>query len=228
MKTDALVEMLARGPVDMPRTSFARRYGLVLAGGATLAVVAVAYALGLHPPSVMGAAWFWTKLAFVSGVLAPAAWLALRLARPGARWAGRPPPSPAVRPALDGRAVPVVRAAPGERLGMWLGSHLAELSGRHRRSVDPDVRGAALDHADHGADAVASRRGRRRFDRRRARGARLQLHCPETTAAFVGTWYVLGIAAPTLVGALIGLAFCGGDVEPGRCNRHVGATYCRS
>jgi hypothetical protein len=30
------------------------------------------------------------------------------------------------------------------------------------------------------------------------------LHCPEMSPAFVGVWYVLGIAAMTLVGALIG------------------------
>jgi hypothetical protein len=30
------------------------------------------------------------------------------------------------------------------------------------------------------------------------------LHCPESAAAFVGIWYVLGIAIPTLAGAVLG------------------------
>jgi len=28
------------------------------------------------------------------------------------------------------------------------------------------------------------------------------LHCPELSPAFIGTWYVLGIAIPTALGAL--------------------------
>jgi hypothetical protein len=30
------------------------------------------------------------------------------------------------------------------------------------------------------------------------------LHCPEMAAPFLGTWYVLGIAIPTALGALLG------------------------
>ncbi|MGB9109966.1 MAG: NrsF family protein, partial [Telluria sp.] len=30
------------------------------------------------------------------------------------------------------------------------------------------------------------------------------LHCPEMSPAFVGVWYVLGIAVMALVGALVG------------------------
>ena len=30
------------------------------------------------------------------------------------------------------------------------------------------------------------------------------LHCPESAAPFLGVWYVLGIAIPTLAGALLG------------------------
>jgi hypothetical protein len=30
------------------------------------------------------------------------------------------------------------------------------------------------------------------------------LHCPESAAPFIGIWYVLGIAIPTLAGAMLG------------------------
>jgi hypothetical protein len=30
------------------------------------------------------------------------------------------------------------------------------------------------------------------------------IHCPELAAPFLGTWYVLGIAIPTALGALLG------------------------
>jgi hypothetical protein len=153
----------------------------------------------------MGAPWFWTKLAFISGVLAPAAWLALRLARPGASlgWA---PAALALPFALlwTGALFQLERAAPGERLGMWLGGTwpscpvvIAALSIPTflgllwtMRTMAPTRLRLAGAAAGLTAGALAA--------------LIYSLHCPETTAAFVGTWYVLGIAAPTVVGALIG------------------------
>lgn len=205
MKTEALVDMLARGPVDTPRTRFGRRYGLVMAGGLGLAFLAVAYGLGLQPPSVMGATWFWAKMAFVSGVLGPAAWLALRLARPGASpgWA----PAALILPfALlwTGALFQIVRADPGERLDMWLGVSwtgcpiiIAALSAPTFAGLLWTLRDLAPTQLRLAGAAAGLAAG--------ALAALVYgLHCPETTAAFVGTWYVLGIAAPTALGALIG------------------------
>jgi hypothetical protein len=30
------------------------------------------------------------------------------------------------------------------------------------------------------------------------------IHCPELAAPFLGTWYVIGIAIPTVLGSLLG------------------------
>jgi len=205
MKTDALIDMLARGPVEVRRISFSRRYGLVLASGAALALVSVAYGLGLHSVSVMGALWFWTKVAFAAGVLAPACWLAVRLGRPDASigWA---PVAILVPFALlwVGALFQLVMAARDERLDMWLGITWPECPFVIALLALPTFAGLLWTMRQLAPTRLRLAGAAAGVTSGALAALIYALHCPETTAAFVGTWYVLGILMPTALGALIG------------------------
>jgi hypothetical protein len=207
MKTEDLVTMLATGvdAVD-PRAAVRRFAGAVGVGvlGAAVLMVAV---LGVNAHLARDASrlMLWVKFAFVAW-LGVSAWLTtLHIGRPGASLAGR----------LGAVAAPV--------LGMWslaasaLGgtapTRWPELVLGQTAAVCPflitllalpvflgglwAMQGLAPTHLRLAGASVGVLAG--------AAGACVYaFHCPELAAPFLGTWYVLGIAIPTALGALIG------------------------
>lgn len=203
MKTDDLIDALGAGlePVGPARLSPA---ALTLAAAA--AVVAVLFLLGLRPDlgaAVQGPA-FWAKAPIRARWPSSAAgWCcgwAVRAHRRGRR-AWRSPPSSAQPGRRRGRD-PALGARRAH--GRLAGGHLALLLRQHPEGV----RFRCAVHLAFGARTGAHapvRAGAAMGVLTGAVGATAYgLHCPEATAAFVATWYALGVLLCGAVGALTG------------------------
>ena len=206
MRTVDLIALLARD-VRMTPTGAATRkllMGLAVGGAVTLALVV----LGLHCQPLEAAArqpWFWMKASYTGLLTVAAAITVRRLAVPGRRPGIAPAVALLIILAMIGLgAGQILAASPATRLDLWLGhtwkvcSPLILLLAlpiygcevialRALAPTRPAVAGAAAGLA---AGALAA--------------TFYGLHCPEQAAAFVATWYTLGIAAATAVGAALG------------------------
>jgi hypothetical protein len=207
MKTDDLVSMLAVGAEPVESGATARRYALALGWGALGATLLMATLLGVRADlaEAVRLPMFWVKLGFPICLAAAALYAATRLSRPGVRL-GRVPAA-LVAPIIViwlMAAYALLGAAPDERLALLLGQTwavcpalIAMLSVpvfggtfwamKGLAPTQPVVAGAAAGLL---AGAVAT--------------AVYALHCPEMAAPFLATWYLLGMAIPTVVGALLG------------------------
>ena len=207
MKTEDLIDMLATGPdVAVAPAPMGRNVLLVL-GALLLSASLMAVTLGVRPQLGQAALLpaFWLKVVF-SVALAGAGYMAARrLSAPGSR-SGRLAllvGAPVVLVWLAA-AVTLAQAAPELRAGLFWGStwrycptliFLMSLPVfaatlrimRQRAPTRLRLAGAAAGLASGGAAAAV-----------------YCLHCPEMSAAFVGFWYLLGMLAPTAIGALIG------------------------
>jgi hypothetical protein len=204
MKTDDLIDALAAGiePVKPARLSM-----WMVAGAFAVAVATVALTLGLLPDLTreMQRPPFWAKTAYTGGLSMAALWLVTRLGRPGAS-AGLAGWSVAALVAVAGLVgiVELLRLPPEARMDDWLGftwkvcalyilmvsvitAPLIFVAARRLAPTRPMQAGAAAGLLTGSVAATA-----------------YGLHCPEATAAFVATWYTLGIAAAAASGAVIG------------------------
>jgi hypothetical protein len=207
MKTDELISMLAAGAEPVPTYAVGRRFAMALGMGLPSAALLMLATLGLRPDLAQATTeWmFWMKLAFAAG-LALAGWLAAeRLSRPGVpmglAWAAMAAPVLALWLAA---AVTLLRAAPEQRLDLILGDTWTSCPFNIAMLSLPlfiatfwcmrDLAPTRLALAGAGAGLLAG-----------ALSALVYaLHCPESAAPFLGVWYVLGIAIPTAMGALLG------------------------
>ncbi|MBG7615904.1 DUF1109 domain-containing protein [Brevundimonas sp. BAL450] len=204
MKTDDLIDALGAGlePVGPARLSPA---ALTLAAAA--AVVAVLFLLGLRPDlgaAVQGPA-FWAKAAYTGALAVVGGWLVLRLGCPGA--SARPPGlafAAVVGAALAVGAGEILLSAPDARMDVWLGdtwrycsANILKVSVFAAPFIWLSARGLAPTRPVRAGAAMGVLTG--------AVGATAYgLHCPEATAAFVATWYALGVLLCGAVGALTG------------------------
>lgn len=206
MRTTDLVELLARDTSAIPPGAATRKLltALAVGGAATFALVA----LWLRCQPLKEAAWqpwFWMKAGY-TGLLTVAAAIAVkRLSSPGTRLGAAPVVGLLIVLAMASLgAGQLLAAAPAGRLGLWLGQTWKVCSPlilllalpiygclivalRALAPTRPALTGAA---AGLTAGALAA--------------TLYGLHCPEQAAAFVATWYTLGIAAAAAVGALLG------------------------
>lgn len=206
MRTDELIEQLAGRPTGH-RVKVSARLGLTAVAGAMGAVALVIAWLGIRPDltaAVMTAP-FWMKLGYGLS-LAAGGFMALeRLSRPtgsGRRGAALAVLAFLVLAALG--LAQILTTAPDERLVLWLGKSwrncptnvltlalpmlaLALLVVRRLAPTRPVLAGAASGLFAGGVAMVA-----------------YCLHCPETEAAFVATWYTLGALLTSAVGAVLG------------------------
>ncbi len=207
MKTDELIKLLAADTLPVQRRAAPRRLALALAAGLPLAaaIMLLDYGVRRDIGQAMLLPMFWMKLMFPA-VIGAAAFVALqRLARPGvgpgASWLGIALPVLL----LWLLAGTVLATAPAEtRAGLVLGqtwrscsASIAWVSLPVFVAVFIALRGLAPTRpAWAGACAGAMAGG--------AGAAVYALHCPELEAPFLAVWYVLGIAVPVAVGALLG------------------------
>lgn len=207
MKTDDLIATLARGAGAVEPNAVARRYGVAIGWGGFATTFVMALALGVRPDlrEAVALPMFWVKLAFPAALFAIALALAARLSRPAKR-AGILPQLLAI-PLLvvwTMAAIELVEAAPAARGELVLGRtwdvcplYVALLSvpalvgtfwAMKRLAPTRLVRAGAA------CGLVAGGLG----------AAIYALHCDEMSAAFLGTWYVLGMLIPTVAGAVLG------------------------
>jgi hypothetical protein len=210
MDTETLIDTLARDTAPVPHHAAPLRLGLSLFAGLAATLVLIAATLGFRPDLdlAMAGTMFWMKLAYCGSIALVAVAALLTLIRPEAR-----PPRwlwlATVPVALFGLvSVHELATLAGDQwMADWMGRTWRVCSALIAVFALPI--GAAL-------TLVA-----RQFapTRLRATGAVIglaagasaatlySLHCPEASAAFVLTWYSLGIAAATAVGALLGPRF---------------------
>lgn len=205
MRTEQLVNMLARQSGPAPRWAVQARLGPAIALGIGASAVAVVTLLGANPGLLGLGSALVIKMVYVTSLLLAASWLADRLARPGAP----------VRRALQNIAaialvmgvvalLAVVRAPDTSRLDLLLGRSWASCPWRVAALSVPALvaalwamRGLAPTRprlAGFAAGLMAGSAGALGYS----------LYCPEVSPLFVLTWYSIGILMPACVGALLG------------------------
>lgn len=205
MKTDTLIEMLARGAGPVPRALAARRLSPAAIGG-LLASAAVAIAwFGSIPAQMYATAVPWTKMGYAGALALAAGWLTACLSRPAA---------PSVQPRRIAALVVLAMAViGGASLALTPASARWEALLGHSWSTCPwsvlalslpalaaslwAVRGLAPTRpraAGFAAGLLAGSVGAFGYS----------LSCPEASPAFVAVWYTLGIVLTAALGAALG------------------------
>jgi len=206
-RIDHLIESLAGDLRPIRPYEVERRLVAALLFGMLVATAALTATLGIRPDlslALQGPV-FWMKSGYVGSLAVLAATATIRLARPDTtipRWLWL-----AAAPVLMVTALAVAelaRTPPRERLDIWLGASwkicpflvlglsvpiffallkgLAELAPTRLRAV------GALAGLTAGASAALV----------------YCLHCPESSASFLITWYSAGIALAGMIGAMLG------------------------
>lgn len=207
MRTDELVALLANGNVAIAPHALERRLLAGISVGSIAAVVLMVALLGVRP-DLLGAAhqpMFWVKSLFAASLALAALVTAARLSRPGVLL-GRAPVA-VVSPLLAMWALGALvwlAAAPDQRANLLFGKSWNDCPLLITMLALPIFVGTSW--------AVAGLAP----TRLRLAGAASGLlsgaiatliyclHCPEMAAPFVAVWYVLGMAVPTALGALLG------------------------
>jgi hypothetical protein len=205
MKTDTLIDMLARDAGPAPRALVARRLSPAAGVGLMASAIGAIAAFGLIPASLFATAVPWTKMGYASALAITAAWLTARLSRPAA---------PIARPRRAVTAVVVTMALVGAAsLSLQPdGARVAALLGDSWLSCPWSVLLVSLPAL---AAALWAVRGLAPT-RPRAAGFSAgifagalgafgySLSCPEVSLAFVAVWYTLGIVLTGALGAVLG------------------------
>ena len=205
MKTDALIDMLARDAGPVPRALAARRLSPAAAAGLLVsALIAIAW-FGAIPAQMFATAVPWTKMAYAGALALAAGWWTARLSRPAAPialprrvtvlvlltmvvvggFSLASTPAGARLDALLGESWPtcpwsvLVLSLPALAGSLWAVRGLAP--------TRPRAAGFA-------AGLLAGSVGAFGYS----------LSCPEASPAFVAVWYTLGIAFTGAVGAVLG------------------------
>ena len=209
MKTDALIAMLARGPVAADARTTERRLAAAALLGALVAEACALATFGLRHDiaAAVPLPAFWLKIAFPATLAAAAAAFAATclLARPGAALGG-------LRCALIAPLVVVWAVAGWALIDPPAGERMALVTGHSAFARVASVALLAL------PGFVAAFAALRALAPTRPRAARAcagllagalaatlyAFHCDEMEAPFVAVWYVLGMLLPTALGAVLG------------------------
>ena len=203
MKTEELITFLASGNDPVERHAAARLYALALTAGVCAAALLMLGLLGVRPDLVeaIRLPMFWIKLGFVAGLLCGSLLMSLRLSHPGKRLDGVPVVLAVPVVAMWGLACLELASAESEQgMALFLGETwrvcpalIAMLSVPIFLGVFWAMRGLAptrLPLAGFASGLLAGSTGALVYC----------LHCPEMAAPFLGTWYLLGILTPAVVG----------------------------
>lgn len=207
MKTPELIDSLAEDLRPIPRSAAAQRFAIGMVTGACAALFAVLVYFGPRSDLVVALLTlpFWMKWGFALAVTAGALTLCVRLARPEG--------APGVLPIL--LAVPFVvlgvvalielaTVPTAERLDLWLGKSASHCPWNIAALAVPIFVGVfwamrrlaptRLRFAGFSAGCLAG-----------ATSAFIYaVHCNESAASFVATWYTAGILLPAAIGYVIG------------------------
>ena len=205
MKTDRLIDMLAKGVEPAQKPAWRRRFALTIAAGLIVAILIVAIGAGVRPDIGAALAPVLMKAGFAACAAAIVLPLTLQLMRPG-RPLGWRILAIAVFVALAALIafVALMGADPAERMRLLMGGGfpwcvvfiplLATPTAAGllwlMRAFAPTrltMTGAAIGAFSGGMGAIA-----------------YALYCPVDSVAFVTIWYVLAIAVCAALGAIIG------------------------
>jgi len=208
MNSDDLIATLAHDLRPVPRHALGRRLGLGAMLGAVVTLALVAGWLGIRPDLVAAAlhgATFWIKWAYTISLAVCATAATLRLARPDGTTGGwlRLMAVPVLGLAIV--AVGELAVTPRDQwLALWLG-HSWTVCSRNVFLLALPIFAGLLWSMRRLAPTRLALAGTSAGMAAGGWGATLYcLHCPETSALFVLTWYSLGMAGAALVGRLLG------------------------
>jgi len=202
--TDDLISLLAAKIQAVDTRLPVRRYYLAVLGATAASTLLMAQWLGVRPTLArdLSAPMFWTKEAFCVALSAAGLAAVLRLARPGRAlgWVPGGVAAPLIGIWLVAAGALLAADAPG-RTDLFFGQtagvcpfRIALLSAPVLVAIFWAMKALAPTRLRLAGGFAAG-----------AVGALVYcLHCPELAAPFLGTWYVLGILIPTIIGALIG------------------------
>lgn len=205
MKTDRLIAMLATqaGPVAERATQ--TRFTTALGWGLFASVLGMALGLGVRTDIAQAVllSMFWVKLLFPAAIALGALYAVVRLARPGMRIGPLAALPLAVITALWLMgALSLFAAAPSERAALIFGDTWATCPISITLLALPVLAAAFWAIKGLAPTRLALAGGAAGLFAGAAGAAVYALHCPEMTAPFLAIWYVLGMAIPTVIGAL--------------------------
>ncbi len=207
MRTDELVAFLASGAEPVERHAIGRRYAIAIVAGMLVAAVLMLGIMGVRADLAEAVLlpMFWAKLGFVAGLAWASLLATLRLSRPGRQldWV----PAGLATPVLAMWALAayvMANAEPALRMDLLMGETwakcpwlIAMLSLPVFVGVFWAMRGLAPTRLPLAGTAAGLLAG--------SVGALVYcLHCPEMGAPFIGTWYLLGMLLPALIGSAVG------------------------
>lgn len=207
MKTDELIAALAADAAPVAPGALRGRLALACLVAVSAALAVVLVWLGMRPDLhfAMRTAAFWIKAGYTLSLAGCGFALTLRMGRPGARPGAALAVAPVAFAALAALAAAELLLTPaGQRPRDWLGTSwracpflILAISAPAYLAVVWALRGMAptrLRLAGAAAGLLAGGVGASVYG----------LHCQEMTAAFVVTWYTLGVAVSVAIGALTG------------------------
>jgi len=207
MKTESMIDVLMAEAGPVPRHVTERRFASAGVFGIALATAMMLVAFGLRPDIESAALlpMFWFKLMFPAAIAVAAMWMAARLSRPGARmgFASIAVAAPFVILWLIA-ALTLLNTEPAARVDSILGNtwptcvpEIALLALPAFAATFWAMRGLAPTRLALAGAAGGLMAG--------GIGAMIYaLRCPEMEAPFLAVWYVAGIAANGVAGALLG------------------------
>ena len=207
MNTEALISLLARGPVEADLRTTPRRISLATAAGLLLAVGAMWSVMGPRPDIASAAAipMFWLKFLVPLGLAAAFFVACSRLSRPGDRAGGAWKAVTMMLAVLWAAAAISLWAAPtAQRASMVEGTSSWSCVGSIALLAMPlfvcvllAIRGLAPTRPTWAGAAAGGLAGS-------VAALVYAVHCNEMTLPFVAVWYMLGIATPAVLGSVIG------------------------
>lgn len=205
MKTDALVDMLARDAGPVPRALAARRLSPAAIAGLLASAAIAITCFGAIPAQMFSTAVPWTKMGYAGALALAAGWWTARLSRPAA---------PIARPRrMTGMVLLAMAVVGGVSLASTpAGDRLAALLGKSWSTCPWSVLALSLPALAASLWAVRGLAPTRLRSAGFAAGLLAgsvgafgySLSCPEASPAFVAVWYTLGIALTGSVGAILG------------------------
>lgn len=206
MRTADLIELLARDVSAIPSGAANRRLLAALAAGGLVTFAIVALVLHCQPLlAVAQQSWFWMKAVYTGLLTLTGALIVRRLSVPGARLGAAPLAAMLVIVAMLALgAGQILTAPPAARLTLWLGQTWKICSPLILLLALP-IYACLVVAIRRLAPTRLARTGAAAGFAAGALAATLYgLHCPEQAAAFVASWYTLGIGAATALGAITG------------------------
>ncbi|WP_118183657.1 DUF1109 domain-containing protein [Paraburkholderia phosphatilytica] len=207
MKTQELVSLLSAGVAPVDPHVVARRFtwALVIGGAGSIALMALCYGLRPDLGEMLHTPLFWAKCALPFCLALAALVVTTRLSRPGV----------AVREGWAALAAPIAAVWIGALAAWYLtppDARVASLMGYTWRTCPLNIAFLSLPGivtvfwAIRGLAPVRLRVAGAAGGLLAGATATLAycLHCPEMGVPFWAVWYLLGMALPTAVGALLG------------------------